>query len=118
MNAAQMTLHDFGSPEYLDGAKMQGVLSLGEYPTGETAAYCNLESGKRIVASWNALSVLTTEQIEAGVVQELVETLEVILENCSLQLKDRVFYAEAGCKINVNHLRQKGRAALAKWERK
>ena len=46
-----VTIRDWGSPEYLDGAQMQYCIVIGEYPKGETVAYCDSLEVARVIAN-------------------------------------------------------------------
>lgn len=43
---------------------------------------------------------------------ELLGALEAIVEQCSLELKEHIFYAADGCKVNVNSFKVAARAAI------
>lgn len=56
-----VTIKDYGRAEYLDGAMMQYCVVIGEYPHGETVAYCDTIEVARLLA--NALTMSGMGQV-------------------------------------------------------
>ncbi len=52
-----INIHDWGREEYLDGAMMQySVIVGGEYPNGNTVAYCkDIETARALAIALSAL---------------------------------------------------------------
>lgn len=53
-----VTIKDYGQAEYLDGACMQYVVVLGEYPSGHTVAFCETLEVARVIAHALAETVI------------------------------------------------------------
>lgn len=79
--------HFFGSDEH-------GALGTFDEPFGKGSATGN---ARRAVAAWNATKGIPTEALEAGVVREMVDALELIASNgCYAVVPTADDHAEAG----------------------